>query len=92
MTFADSAAAKLLVDQIKQMVDAGYWGEDYMTNEYTDAAKYIASGEYAMTVANQGFPTEINAAYPEFPAEDIGYLKMIFQCKPILFISIISLK
>lgn len=73
MTFADSAAAKLLVDQIKQMVDAGYWGEDYMTNEYTDAAKYIASGEYAMTVANQGFPTEINAAYPEFPAEDIGY-------------------
>jgi raffinose/stachyose/melibiose transport system substrate-binding protein len=29
-----------------------------------------------MTVANQGFPTDLNAAYPEFPAEDIGFFVM----------------
>jgi raffinose/stachyose/melibiose transport system substrate-binding protein len=47
-----------------------------MSNEYANAAKAIASGECAMTVANQGFPTEINAAFPDFPAEDIGFFVM----------------
>lgn len=76
MGFADSAAAKQLVDQIKEMVDLGYWGDNYMANAYADAARAIAEGECAMTVANQGFPTEINAAYPDFPAEDIGFFVM----------------
>ena len=76
MGFADSATAAQLVDQIKEMVDLGYWGDDYMSNEYANAAKAIASGECAMTVANQGFPTEINAAFPDFPAENIGFFVM----------------
>ena len=76
MGFADSATAKQLVDQIKEMVDLGYWGDNYMANAYADAARAIAEGECAMTVANQGFPTEINAAYPDFPAEDIGFFVM----------------
>ena len=76
MGFADSATAKLLVEQIKEMVDLGYWGDNYMANAYADAARAIAEGECAMTVANQGFPTEINAAYPDFPAEDIGFFVM----------------
>ena len=73
MKLADSPTALKLIEQIKEMVDLGYWGDNYMANQYSDAAKAIAEGEYAMTIANQGFPTEINAAYPEFPAEDIGY-------------------
>ena len=76
MGFADSAAAKQLVDQIKEMVDLGYWGDNYMANAYSDAAKAIAEGECAMTVANQGFPTELHDAYPDFPAEDIGFFVM----------------
>ena len=76
MGFADSATALQLGEQIKEMVDLGYWGDNYMSNEYANAAKAIASGECAMTVANQGFPTEINAAFPDFPAEDIGFFVM----------------
>jgi len=76
MGFADSATAKKLVEQIKEMADLGYWGDNYMANAYSDAAKAIATGECAMTVANQGFPTEIHAAYPDFPAEDIGFFVM----------------
>jgi len=76
MGFADSATAKQLVDQIKEMVDLGYWGDNYMANAYSDAAKAIAEGECAMTVANQGFPTELHDAYPDFPAEDIGFFVM----------------
>ena len=73
MGFADSATALTLVEQIKEMVDLGYWGDNYMANAYSDAAKAIAEGECAMTVANQGFPTELHEAYPDFPAEDIGF-------------------
>ena len=76
MGFADSATAAQLVDQIKEMVDLGYWGDNYMANAYSDAAKAIAEGECAMTVANQGFPTELHDAYPDFPAEDIGFFVM----------------
>ena len=76
MGFADSATALQLVDQIKEMVDLGYWGDNYMANAYSDAAKAIAEGECAMTVANQGFPTELHDAYPDFPAEDIGFFVM----------------
>lgn len=75
-TFADSATAKQLIEQIKEMADLGYWGDNYMANAYADAARAIAEGECAMTVANQGFPTELNAAYPDFPAEDIGFFVM----------------
>ena len=51
--FTDSAELKLLLTQIKEMADAGYWGDNYMSNVYADAAKNMASGEYVMTVANQ---------------------------------------
>lgn len=33
-TFAESATAKLIIEQIKEMVDAGYWGDNYMANTY----------------------------------------------------------
>ncbi len=72
-TFAQSAAAVTLLTQVKELADLGYWGDNYMANAYADGPKNIASGEYAMMVANQGFATEVNAAYPDFPVSDIGF-------------------
>jgi len=46
-TFASSAIMMKSLDQIKEMVDKGYWGEDYMANAYADGAKNFASGKYA---------------------------------------------
>ena len=71
--FTDSAELKLLLTQIKEMADAGYWGDNYMSNVYADAAKNMASGEYVMTVANQGMGAEINALDPSFDVDNIGY-------------------
>ena len=62
-----------ILDQINDMVEKGYWGEDYMSNTYADSAKNIASGKYAMTVANQGFGVEVNKVNPEIAVDDIGY-------------------
>lgn len=74
--FAGNETLTTILEQMKDMVDKGYWGENYMANTYEDAAKNIASGEYAMTVANQGFGTEVNAADAEFPVDQIGYFVM----------------
>lgn len=72
-TFAESATAKLIIEQIKEMVDAGYWGDNYMANTYADAAKAFANGECAMFLANQGFGAEVTAVAPDFDTESIGY-------------------
>ena len=65
-----------ILEQMKDMIDKGYWGQNYMSNAYVDTAKNIASGEYAMTIAQQGLGQEVNAADAEFDAEDIGYFVM----------------
>jgi raffinose/stachyose/melibiose transport system substrate-binding protein len=72
-TFEQSSAAATLLTQIKEMVDLGFWGDNYMANTYADGPKNFASGQFAMMVANQGFPTEVKNASPDFKTEDIGF-------------------
>ena len=74
--FAGNKTMLTILEQIKDMVDSGYWGDNYMSNEYVNAAQGIVSGEYVMTVANQGFGTEVNKLDPNFPVENIGYFVM----------------
>lgn len=70
---ADDSTMKTILTQIKEMADAGYWGDNYMSNAYVDSAKNIASGDYVMTVANQGFGIEVNAVDSNFDVDNIGY-------------------
>lgn len=72
-TFAASAIMKTAVDQIKEMADKGYWGENYMADVYADQPAKMASGEYAMTVANQGLPQQVADLNAGLTADDIGF-------------------
>lgn len=72
-TFADSAIMKTAIDQIKEMADKGYWGENYMADVYADQPAKMASGEYAMTVANQGLPQQVADLNAGLTADDIGF-------------------
>lgn len=72
-TLAQDPTMKTILTQIKEMADAGYWGDNYMSNTYADSAKNIASGDYVMTLANQGFGAEVNKVDPNFSIDDIGY-------------------
>ena len=67
---------KTILQQMQEMVDKGYWGDNYMSNEYANAPKKIAAGEYAMTIANEGFGDEVEAAGGELKKADIGYFVM----------------
>lgn len=75
-TLAQDGTLKLILSQIKEMADKGYWGDNYMSNTYADAAMNIASGDYVMTVANQGFGAEVNKVDSNFSVDDIGYFVM----------------
>lgn len=71
--FEGNATLTTILNQVNEMVSKGYWGEDYMSNTYADSAKNIASGKYAMTIANQGFGAEVNKVNPDIAVDDIGY-------------------
>ncbi len=72
-TFAGNKELTTMFTQLKELADKGYMGDNFMSNQYADAPASIASGEYAMVLYNQGLGAEVNAADPNFPADDIGY-------------------
>ena len=72
-TFEGNKELTTMFAQLKEMADKGYMGDNYMSNQYADAPASIASGEYAMVLYNQGLGAEVNAADPNFSADNIGY-------------------
>lgn len=70
---ADSAIMKTAIEQIKEMADKGYWGENYMADVYADQPAKMSSGQYAMTLANQGLPQQIADLNAGLTADDIGF-------------------
>lgn len=75
-TFAGNETMTLILNQMLDMIERGYWGEYYMSNEYVNAPQAVADGEYAMTVANQGFGLEVENVGGDLTNDDIGYFLM----------------
>ena len=72
-TFYGNETCTLIINQIKDMVDRGYWGDNYMANTWSDAAKSMASGEFAMVMAQQGFVDEVLAVDDSLDASEFGF-------------------
>lgn len=81
---ADSAVLKLAIEQIKEMAVKGYWGNNYMADAYSDQPAKMASGEYAMTVANQGLSQLVADLDQGLEIDDIGYFVMPIADNQIL--------
>lgn len=75
-TFVENKIMLTILEQLQYLIDQGYFGDNYMSNEYANSAKNVASGEYAMTVANQGFGDEVEAIGEALKSDDIGYFVM----------------
>lgn len=71
-TFAEHPIFKQMIEQMKEVVDAGYWGEFAFSNEYANLASEMASGEYAMAVNMMGRIADIVAAGDDYTEEDFG--------------------
>ena len=72
-TLSDNAGFKTMIEQMKEVVDAGYWGEDYMSNEYANLAAAMASGQYAMACNMMGRVSLIPEADASVSTEDFGF-------------------
>jgi len=86
-TLAESETAALIIDQISEMVDRGFWGEFYMSNEFVDAARFFADGSYAMFLGNPGFLGDVADADPDFNIDDIGFFVIPLADNQILNIN-----
>ena len=72
-TFEQNETMLEALTQLNDLIDLGYFGKNYMSNTYADTEKNMASGEYAMTVYNQGLPQQIENAYPDIKADTFGF-------------------
>ena len=52
--FADVPELKEALDQINDMAQKGYFGDNYLSDEYTDLLMNLGSGEYAMALEKPG--------------------------------------
>ena len=74
--FAENETMLEALAQLKELVDLGYFGDNYMSNTYADTESKMASGEYAMTLYNQGLPGQIESAFEDVPAETFDFFVM----------------
>ena len=74
-TFAAEADMKLAIEELKELYDKGYFGDNCLSDEFADAEGYMASGEFAICCLKPGSISKIisseqnTAGYTE---EDFG--------------------
>lgn len=73
MTLSESTSYVTAITQLKEMVDAGYFGENYLSDAYSETEKVMAEGTYAMTLYNLALPAQIAAAYPDQDINNFGF-------------------
>ncbi|MBO5551671.1 MAG: extracellular solute-binding protein [Lachnospiraceae bacterium] len=74
-TFAEDENMKKCVDQLNTLAQNGYFGDNYMSDEFADAEGYMAKGEFAMCNLKPGsinkiVESDLNTA--GYTADDFG--------------------
>lgn len=72
ITFAQAGIFKQMIEQLKEIYDAGYWGEYAESNEYSNLANEMAAGSYAMTTNMMGRIADIVGAGSTYTEDDFG--------------------
>ena len=60
-TFAENENMKKALDQLNDLAQKGYFGDNYLSDEFVNAEGYLASGEYAMSFLKPGAISSIVA-------------------------------
>lgn len=72
-TFAENANMTTAMTQIDEAYQAGCFGDNALSEMYSDTSGALASGEYAMTVAPLSMPATVAADYPEVDPSIFGF-------------------
>ena len=70
--FQDLPEMVTALNQINQLVEAGYFGEDYMSETWDRGYELVGTGQVAMINAYTSYSNEIAVQYPDSGAEDWG--------------------
>ncbi|MBX3062675.1 MAG: carbohydrate ABC transporter substrate-binding protein [Anaerolineae bacterium] len=71
-TFADNATMLTALEQLKEVYDSGFMGQNALSDAYADRTKALATGNVAMILANLTFPQQVETDYPEVKADSFG--------------------
>lgn len=71
--FADVPELKEALDQLNELAQSGYFGDNYLSDAYSDTAMYMGSGEFAMTMDKPGqISTYVDASGGTYTEDDFG--------------------
>lgn len=71
--FADVPELKEALDQLNELAQSGYFGDNYLSDAYSDTAMYMGSGEFAMTMDKPGqISTYAEASGGTYTEDDFG--------------------
>lgn len=71
-TFADNESMLTDLQQLNELYDAGFMGQNALSDTYADRTKVFSSGNVAMILANLTFPEQVQSDYPDMKADTIG--------------------
>jgi raffinose/stachyose/melibiose transport system substrate-binding protein len=71
-TFAGNETMLTVLQQLDEMYHDGFFGQNALSDAYSDATKVLSSGQAAMIVANLTFPQQVEADYPDVSADTFG--------------------
>ncbi|MGC8718092.1 MAG: ABC transporter substrate-binding protein [bacterium] len=63
--FVDISTMALVLKQMKETADLGFYGKDFLANDGTKAVELLGTRKVAMTLGNPGLETQIRQAHPE---------------------------
>jgi raffinose/stachyose/melibiose transport system substrate-binding protein len=73
--FADNATMLLVLEQLKEMYALGFFGEFTLSDQGSDTAEMLATGQYAMSLSVLSLPASIERDF-SVPADQFGFFVM----------------
>lgn len=85
---AEVSAMKEMLTQLKELVDLGYFGENYLSDQTADTPRMLASGQYAMSFDRFDLPQRIeDSPESKYSSEDFGFFVMPYLDNQIININ-----
>jgi raffinose/stachyose/melibiose transport system substrate-binding protein len=74
-TFAGNALMRTCLEQMQEMAQLGFFGKNYLSDQWSGIEKALGTGKYAMVMDNLSTPDQIHKAYPDVKAESFGFFE-----------------
>jgi len=72
-TFANNPTMLADIQQLKELYDAGFMGQNALSDAYADLTKALAGGKVAMALGNLALPQQVEHDYPDMKADSFGF-------------------